>query len=81
MFGDLLALLKLKQYKFFCSNSIILITLVILKENLGTLLWRMLLQHIGKFQTTASNPPLDVRNIVENGMGSMDTELIDTPKP
>ncbi len=40
--------------KIFCPNKIKLITLVIPKENLATLLWKLLLQHLGKFQ---NHPP------------------------
>ena len=43
--------------KIFCSNRMILITLVIPKEYLGTLLWRLLLQCKGKIQKRP-HPPL-----------------------
>ncbi len=49
VFGDISALFKLKQKVFFCFNRNILLTLAILKEKLGTLWWRLLLQ-----QTTAT---------------------------
>ena len=39
-----------------------LITLVIPKDNLGTLLWKLLLQNIGKFQKPTRLPPPSLLN-------------------